>query len=260
MTERELAAIVKGIVTEVRAQLAPQLMQLDLRTKALEQRAPQDGSNGRDGVDGRPGTDGRDGRDAPTLEELRPLIQGTVTQALAAVPKVKDGISVTGALIDRAGHLVLTRSEGAPIDVGMVTGATGPTGEPGRDGKDAAFKGAIMLKVHDARTFEWCWSADGTPVEIRDAADKVIPSRFTLPIPIHKDVWRAGAYDAHDIVTHDGSEWRAKTATTTRPGNGASDWVLIVKRGAQGPKGETGPAGPPGRDLTSMTFDGTKYR
>lgn len=299
-----MAAIVTGIVTEVRAQMMPQLAQLETRTAALEQRTPRDGTDGRDGthgrdgVDGREGTDGRpgvdgrdgspgrdgvDGRDAdpaqllalqarldvlqaqfttravPTLEDLRPVIEGAVAHALAAVPKAKDGISLTGALLDRAGHLVLTRSEGAPIDVGLVTGASGPTGAPGRDGRDAAFKGAIVLKCLDARTFEWCWSADGSPIEIRDAADRVIPSRFQLPIPMHKGIWASGPYDPHDVVTHDGSQWLARAATTTRPGNGASDWMLVVKRGAQGPKGEPGPPGAPGRDVTQMDFEGRKW-
>ena len=45
-----------------------------------------------------------------------------------------DGVSVTGAAIDGAGHLILTLSSGGPIDAGVAKGADGAKGDPGDPG------------------------------------------------------------------------------------------------------------------------------
>jgi len=45
-------------------------------------------------------------------------------------------------------------------------------------------------------------------------------------------VWfPARTYERGEFVTHDGSLWHAKTATTAKPGDGTADWTLAVKRG-----------------------------
>lgn len=49
-----------------------------------------------------------------------------------------DGVSVTGAAIDGAGHLIVTLSQGAPVDAGVARGAAGATGPAGADGSDGA--------------------------------------------------------------------------------------------------------------------------
>src|SRR5262245_29868582 len=286
MTERAMAAIVTGIVTELRAQMTTALTALETRTAALEQRTPRDGADGRVGTDGLNGTNGRDGvngryadpaqlvalqarldslqaqlltREMPSLEALRLVIDGAVAHALAAVPKAKDGVSVTGALLNPAGHLVLTRNEGPPIDVGLVTGAPGAAGPPGTHGKNAAFTGAVVLKRLSERSVQWCWD-DGTPVEIRDAAGQVASPVLTLPALLYRGVWLDGSpYEEGDVVTHDGSLWIAKAATTRRPGDGQTEWQMAVRRGVPGPKGKPGEPGPAGRDLTQMDYDGRKW-
>lgn len=53
----------------------------------------------------------------------------------ATGPAGADGVSVTGAAIDGAGHLIITLSSGGPIDAGVAKGADGATGAPGADGE-----------------------------------------------------------------------------------------------------------------------------
>ena len=79
------------------------------------------GDTGAQGPQGEAGADGEDGADG------------------------KDGVSITGAFINEKGELVITFSEGNPVNLGSVigakgdkgdTGAQGPQGEAGADGED----------------------------------------------------------------------------------------------------------------------------
>ena len=45
---------------------------------------------------------------------------------------------------------------------------------------------------------------------------------------------RGTSYAEHDGVTHHGSTWVARRATTSEPGTPDSGWQLAVKRGADG--------------------------
>ena len=86
-----------------------------------------------------------------------------------------------------------------------------------------------------------------------------------MDIPLFKDVWRAGEYQAGDEVVRDGSMWIALKKTETMPGAPNSDWRLCTKRGRdgkdgkQGPEGPSGKAGRDGRDLTQMGPEGSKW-
>ena len=42
------------------------------------------------------------------------------------------------------------------------------------------------------------------------------------------------SYELGDMVTWAGSSWHCNEATTTRPGEGAKAWTLMVKRGRDG--------------------------
>lgn len=75
----------------------------------------------------------------------------------------------------------------------------GPTGPPGQDGRDGAP------------------GKDGTP-GLRFAG-------------VYVD---GKTYDLGDLVTWGGSSWHCNEATTTRPGEGAHAWTLMVKRGRDG--------------------------
>jgi hypothetical protein len=46
------------------------------------------------------------------------------------------------------------------------------------------------------------------------------------------------SYELGDIVTYSGSAWHCNEPTDTRPGDGSSAWVLMVKRGRDGRDGK----------------------
>ena len=51
----------------------------------------------------------------------------------------------------------------------------------------------------------------------------------------YRGVYKDGtAYDVGDVVTFAGSSWHCHAATTTRPGDTATSWQLMVKRGRDG--------------------------
>lgn len=49
-----------------------------------------------------------------------------------------DGVSVTGAAIDGNGHLIISLSQGGPVDAGVARGAPGTPGTDGTDGTNGA--------------------------------------------------------------------------------------------------------------------------
>lgn len=81
----------------------------------------KDGLNGADGAQGLAGKDGRDGIDGKDG-----------AQGLAG----RDGVGVAAALLSKDGTLVLTLSDGAVCDIGVVRGADGRDGLAGKDGRD----------------------------------------------------------------------------------------------------------------------------
>lgn len=114
---------------------------------------------GKDGADGAPGKDGEDGTDgAPGA----------------------DGLSVTEALINSKGELMIVFSNGKTVNLGVVTGTDGTQGEkgdPGQDGEDGLSAYEIYRKYHPDYTgteAEWLESlkgedgADGKPGEKGD--------------------------------------------------------------------------------------------
>jgi hypothetical protein len=83
-----------------------------------------------------------------------------------------------------------------------VPGPVGPPGPPGQDGRDG----------QDGRH-----GKDGTAGLV------------------YRGVFLAGdAYAPGDLVTWAGSAWHCKAATTSKPGEAAADWTLMVKRGRDG--------------------------
>ena len=114
---------------------------------------------GKDGADGAPGKDGEDGTDgAPGA----------------------DGLSVTEALINSKGELMIVFSNGKTVNLGVVTGTDGTQGEKGdsgQDGEDGLSAYEIYRKYHPDYTgteAEWLESlkgedgADGKPGEKGD--------------------------------------------------------------------------------------------
>lgn len=189
------------------------------------------GEKGLDGLAGKDGAAGRDGKDGAAG------LNGT------------DGIGVQDAVLDRAGHLVLTLSDGRTKDVGLVTGQDGLTGKdgaPGLNGKDGrdglnGTDGADGMTLDDA---ELVADDDGWILRL-SAGGRT--KDFPLPIPHDVGPWTAGAsYAAGAGVSWDGGYWIAKRLTTEQPGSG-DGWRLAVRRGKQG---KEGPRGKDGRDFT----------
>lgn len=143
--------------------------------------------------------------------------------------------------------------DGAPGPQGE-RGPEGPEGKPGRDGRDGlpgvpgvqgekGLDGAAGANGQDGRdgtlenlkviydgerglTFAF---KDGTPIE---------GGAIRLPMMLYRGVYQdSKAYEPGDVVTWAGSTWNANEATTTKPGDGAKAWTLVVKRGRDGKDG-----------------------
>lgn len=166
----------------------------------------------------------------------------------------RDGIGLTGAVINRSGVLVLTLSDGTVRELDVVVGRDGAPGEPGKDGRDGkdgkdglSFEDFVFEPEIRDRTVVLTWS-NGAKTERRE---------WRLPIILDRGVYRHEAkYEAGDAVSFGGSIWIAQADTDEKPGEGSTAWRLAVKHGRpgkdgkDGEKGERGPEGRPGRDFT----------
>jgi len=102
------------------------------------------GLNGKDGVpgiDGKDGLNGKHGKDgAPGLNFGRPLFKGNDGRDGAPGPdgkSGKDGVSITSAIVNAEGQLVIMFSDGSSY---VSDSLVGPQGHPGRNGRDAQGK------------------------------------------------------------------------------------------------------------------------
>lgn len=134
-------------------------------------------------------------------------------------------------------------------------GLDGKDGAPGRDGF-----GFDDMTVEDFDEHFELRFVQGERVKV-----------FTLKKPTrslinsYRGIWREGSYQKGDCVTHGGSLHIAHEDTSARPETSPT-WQVICKRGGagrdgkDGRNGERGPQGVPGKDLTQMGLDGTKWR
>lgn len=123
-------------------------------------------------------------------------------------------------------------------------GERGDQGDPGRDGSDGV----------DGR--------DGADADMEALAEEVRAYIKTIPLPQDgkdgepgKDAYAGeakglfdpeAAYRAMDVVSFNGSEWRAKVDDPgPLPGDG---WMLSASKGKRGDRGERGPDGRVGKD------------
>lgn len=229
----------------------------------------QDGARGADGKDGAPGLNGFDGKDGAdgkdgrslTAEDVAPLIAAEVTKAFATVPKPADGIGMVDAIVDRAGHLVMTFTDGRTKDIGQVVGANADPaetalmvqqavdaierpkdGRDGVDGKDGANgrDGTDGKDGADGFGFDDVELAIGEKCLLRFIRDGRV-KEFTLPIPIYRGPFKAGeTYFKGNEVTCQGSQWIATADTSQRPGDGETAWRLTTKKGKDGRDGRDG--------------------
>lgn len=233
----------------------------------------------RDGVDG---NDGQDGTSVDQTEVQRLIdasVEKTVTAAVAAIPAAKDGIDGKDGKNGEDGRDALQ------IDVlDMIDEERSYP-----RGTFARWRGGIIrsfratdppIEGEPIEKVGWSCFVDGLHELTPEATDD--PRRFTLrasttsgklrefnfsmPTPIWRGVWTEREYEQGDLVTYDGSIWHCERSTKAKPGTqtSAPDWKLCTKKGRdgkdgeKGAKGDRGTDGRPGRDLTQLSWDGSK--
>jgi hypothetical protein len=211
-----------------------------------------------------------------TPEELAPLIAESVSKAVSALPRAKDGepglagpagpagaagrdgINIAGVMIDRQGELVVTLSNGEQKSLGCVIGRDGTDGAPGKDGADG----------FGFEDIDCSYDGDRKLLLSFALGDRTKQFEFDLPIIVYRGVYKSGeAYKAGDSVTWGGSLWIARKDTAAEPETkeANNDWQLGAKRGREGKPGKNGKdgkdgaEGKPGRDLTQLGQDGGKW-
>lgn len=172
----------------------------------------------------------KDGRDADPVTEQQ--LAAAVAKHLTENPPQSgaDGVGLAGAMIDRAGELVITTTKGEAIRLGAVVGQDGKDGENGisfetATGEYDSERGfVITLGNGDRRT------------------------ELVLPYMVHRGFHRDGMrMAAGQSVTHDGALWIAKRANASRPClENTDDWILAARKGRDGKDGRSVrvPAGP----------------
>jgi integrin beta 3 len=115
--------------------------------------------------------------------------------------------------------------------VAVAETRAGVPGPPGQDGK----AGADGFGLED---FSVDFDGDRTIALKFERGSLKKSWAFALPFQKHQGVYQDGkSYVQGDVVTWAGSEWHCQTPTTTKPGDGSRDWLLVVKRGRDGKDG-----------------------
>jgi len=162
----------------------------------------------------------KDGRDANPVTEQQ--LSEAVAKHLTDNPPQPgaDGVGLAGAMIDRAGELVITTTKGEAVRLGKVVG------EDGRDG--LSFETAAGE-----------YDAERGFVLTLGAGDR--RKEFVLPYMVHRGFHRDGlGMKAGQSVTHDGALWIAKRDNASRPClENADDWILAARKGRDGKDGKS---------------------
>lgn len=177
-----------------------------------------DGNNGRDGIDGAPGKDGENGQPGRDGTDGAPGVDG---QNGVDGKDGRDGLDVSN---------IEAVQDGAALELSFTVGETRsifelalPQGPAGQDGKDGD---------------------QGLPGE---------PGENAYPGEARGLFSEEETYRALDVVSFNGSEWRAKMDEPGPiPGDG---WMLSAsrgKRGDRGERGEVGKDGAQGKDGSSV--------
>lgn len=185
--------------------------------------------------------DGQDGKSI-TIDDIAPLISSEVAKAVDAIPVPsdgqagkdgRDGVGLAGAMIGRAGDLVVTLTNGEVKSLGPIVGKDG---EPGADGSDGlGFEDMSEEIADDGRTI----------IRRYIRGDQVKEFRHRISTVLDRGVFKEGhAYEPGDGVTWAGSFWIAQKETSAKP-EGGDGWRLAVKRGRDGKDGVMKPAADP---------------
>jgi|SRR5690625_1086508 len=213
-----------------------------------------------DGKDGADGADGQDGKSF-TLDDAQPIIEKAISlirdEAEAAYQKAlddlpvpkdgkdgadgrdgadgakgepgKDGADIADLMIDRAGELVATFTDGRMKNLGPVIGKDGKDGKDGQDG----------IGLDD---FEIEYDGDSHEIVIRAVVrDRKKDIRYPAGGIVPGGYWRNGnEARAGQAWTHDGSLWVATKDTKSAPSTQSDDWVLAARKGRDGERGARG--------------------
>lgn len=162
----------------------------------------------------------KDGRDAGPVTEQQ--LAAAVAKHLTENPPQAgaDGVGLAGAMIDRAGELVITTTKGETIRLGKVVGEDGQDGlsfETATGDYDAERGFVITLGAGDRR------------------------KEFVLPYMVHRGFWREGlGVKAGESITHDGALWIAKRSNASKPClENDQDWALGARKGRDGKDGKS---------------------
>lgn len=253
------------VVLAVRAHMERALGAYSARLEALEARAAvpgPEGEKGAPGEKGQPGNDGEPGAQGPQGERGEPGQQGEKGEpgdpgapgaagerGMDGAPgrdgvsgqkgdpgdpgadgmDGRDGVSLAGAVIDRAGNLILTLSDGTTRELGQVVGRDGSHGLPGKDG--APGPAGFGLEHFDS--------------EIRDGGRLLVLSfedgerKHTVEHQLDTMIYRGGfkadtEYQRGDTVSLGGQCYHCNAPTTERPDSGSDAWTLASRRGRDG--------------------------
>src|SRR5262245_4755484 len=162
-------------------------------------------------------------------ESLSDVVMTAIKLALGPI---HERIAVLGERLATLGELprelVAIRERVAVAEVRQLQ--AGPAGPPGRDG--FGFD-ELAVDYDGERTITLVFTK-GSEVK-----------RFPLVLPFlkYQGVYQdAKLYAPGDVVTQGGASWHCNAVTAVKPGEGAGEWTLMVKRGSQGSQGI------PGRD------------
>lgn len=202
------------------------------------------------GPEGRPGADGvgRDGRDGLPGTKGEKGSPGRDALDVPILPAIDPGKSYPrGTFAKHNGGLIHSLRDTDPI-----------TDEIEKSGWDFLLNPPVRTAfslAEDGRTLSCkTFYANGSLEE----------STAFVPMMIGRGIWKAGEYQAGDVVTWHGSSWFAERSTKEKPGE-SKDWMQYVRKGRDGNDGKhgerglIGPEGPRGRDLTQLSFDGGKH-
>lgn len=253
ITEQIAAAVAAIPLPKDGADVDPELVRQAIADEVGKLPPPQDGTS-------------------VTLEDVAPLIQERIVEAVALIPAPlpgKDGESVS---VDQVKAMV---DEAVARAIGQIQMPN--HGEPGRDALDLE----ILPEIDEAksyvrgtyakhlgglwRSFErtaglkgWECIVEGVAaLKVEQDGERGIKAvaqlssgafqeaALTIESMIYRGVFAPGAYVKGDTVTWGGSLWHCDEQTSDKPGEpGSKGWRLAVKKGRDGKDGING------KDLT----------
>jgi hypothetical protein len=163
--------------------------------------------------------------DAPAIADVVEVIIKSALAPLVARVKALEGSGVDVDAI--VSHIATVRERVAILEARPIE--PGPAGPAGADGVSFT---DYTIEYDGERTFTHKWLTGG----------ELHTKSFTTPIALYRGVYVDGRiYERGDLVTVNGSIYHCDADTTARPGDGAKEWTLAVKRGKDDRKGAPWP-------------------